>query len=180
MTSSADTCWVEADSPTSPEQERRFADMFGVSEAELKAQGVDIQQYVHENAKRGVNRLYELSERKLATGESVLPYEPPSPYIAKGVSIFSRDRSGSISVDRAAVRIVDADGSILANEHPAQVRVRPIPIWLGIGVRLVMGHDVAWCVQPRGFSNQNLWKARRANKVFLAALAEAGAHFGRD
>ncbi len=163
---------------TPAEKEQRFVEMFGVSEADLVAQGIDVRQYIRDNVAGWMDREYDAPLRKLAAGESVLPYKALAPYITKGVTLYSRSWDGEVTVDRTALRLLDNDGTVLAEATPAQVRVRRVPIWLGIGVRLIMGPGDAWRVQPRGYPNQNLRKAWQANRVFRAALAEAGAHMG--
>jgi hypothetical protein len=171
----ADIEVVDPGPMTPAEQEHRFVEMFGVSQADLVAQGVDIGRYIHENAGRWVSRVYQSSEEKMAAGESLLPYEAPLHWIARGVTKFGRTWNGTVTVDRSAVQLrEDGTRRILATSPPSGVHVYPVPAWFGMGVRLDMGNGESWYVQPR-YSPANIWRARKANKVFRAALSEAGA-----
>ena len=157
------------------EQDRRFALYFGVTRDEIAARGIEPDDYALTNARAGVNHVYEVAEQKLVARESLLPYWAPTPYVSKGVTIFAKKIDASLTVDATTVRIDD-----LADFHvecpSASLRVRRLPVWLGMGLRLDFGAQGWWNVQAR-YSPTRIGRARRAQAVLSAALFEAGARW---
>jgi hypothetical protein len=157
------------------EQDRRFALYFGLTRDEVAARGVDPDDYAVKNARVGVEHVYAVAEQRLAARQSLLPYWAPTPYVSKGVTIFAKSIDTSLTVDAATVRL---DG--IADFHvecpSTLLRVRRLPVWLGMGLRLDFGEQGWWNVQAR-YSPTRIGRARRAQAVLSAALFEAGARW---
>jgi len=157
------------------EQDRHFELYFGVSRAQLVAQGVDLEKYVHENASKGTDRVYRLAEEKLRAGESLLPYWVPTPYVSRGFTKFAAQVDASLTVTATTICLDDMVDFHVESLR-SQVCVTRIPLWLGIGARLDFGSQGRWNVQAR-YSPTSWRRGRRADVVFKAALREAGAIF---
>jgi len=155
----------------SPEHVARFIALYGVSPAELESKGIDPIQYVRANSDAAEKNLFESYRQKHAAGESLLPYLAPAAWIAKGRTKVSMSRIGSVTVETSAI-VLEADGETLANGSPRSVSVHSVPLWIGMGLRLDFQGQGRWFVQPR--YDPHVVRSRRANKVFRAALIEAG------
>lgn len=158
------------------EEDRRFALLFGVTRDEIAAQGLDPDDYALKNASAGVGHVYEVAEQKMAARQSLLPYWAPTPYVSKGVTILAQKVDASLTVDAALVRLDDDLGDFNVECPPALLRVRRLPIWLGMGLRLDFGAEGWWNIQAR-YSPTRIGRARRAQAVLSAALFEAGARW---
>ncbi len=65
-------------------QDERFLLMFGTSEADLTAQGVDVETYVRKHSGEAMDRVYQSFVDKRSCGDSLLPYWAPMAWISTG------------------------------------------------------------------------------------------------
>ena len=159
----------EDEAAGSVEANQRFLRLFGVSREELRRQGVDVRQYVHEHSASAAARIYgEAADRRRA-GSSLLPYWAPNAWVGTGRTRLEGGL-GSVDITAASVRIVDMSGSV-SDIATANLSVRRVPVWFGLGQCLVAG-DERWFVQP-WYSPSSPRRGWKANRVFRRALLEA-------
>lgn len=115
-----------------------------------------------------------------------LPFEVAAlAWIGRGVSYFKEvTYTGSVYVSSSEV--VLAEGTyVLARARSCDVTTHRVPVYLGLGVRLDMGDQGTWYVQPAyvGFEPpnamylprmiRNIRSARAITRAFVSALKRA-------
>ncbi len=160
-----------------PNADDRFQLLFGSSRQEVEDSGVDVDTYVAMHLHDSDEHLYRQFADRLAKGRGVLPYWTIGSWISHGRTKFSQSWMGSVTVRKQEIRLSDVD--VLAACHPHDIDARAARGWFGMGLRLSMGAAGVWYVQPR-YSPTSIRKARAANRVFVAALREAGVRFESD
>jgi hypothetical protein len=118
-------------------------------------------------------RFERREELALATAP-LLPYHSgDNAWIGKGPGQFSRlEIAGSVYMDRDRIVLAKAGGNVLAGMPVNGVSVHIVPIWFGLGVKLDMGSQGSWYVQPH-YSPTSPTTARRATKRLRAAISAA-------
>jgi hypothetical protein len=84
------------------------------------------------------------------------PSGPLLPYRVEGVAWISRSVAysgqvtitGSVTVDTSAITLTDHIGNQIAQAAPRSVTVHRVRAFMGMGVRLDMGSQGTWYVQP--------------------------------